>query len=317
VLLSWLRERMMGIQGMTDVSPSHTGLGSYPLYRQAEVPFSGGSDHYVFSDPSVGVPMPMLIQWPDRYYHTSADTPDRVDPQSLARAGALTAAYAYWIASAGTDEATWLGYEMTARFKGAVATDAQEAVTELMVAQDGEALARRLGDADRRIAYRLDRHQAAMHTLARLGPVARPLDDLVEEAGTAAARELGWVRDAAGLQAARLGLDDVPEAAEEALPEVEQQAKSLVPMRQIAGPVSLRDLQARLGEEDRAVWRTLQKERKGRAHTLTSLGVYWADGERTVLDIAERVEMETGVRDVELLIQVFELLRKVGWVDFV
>jgi len=43
----------------------------------------------------------MLIQWPDAYYHTSADTPDKVSPDSLGRNGALAAAYAYWLATPG------------------------------------------------------------------------------------------------------------------------------------------------------------------------------------------------------------------------
>jgi aminopeptidase YwaD len=312
-LLAWLRDEMPMLKGMTGISPSYTGLGGYPLYRHAEVPFSGGSDHYVFADPTVGVPMPMLIQWPDRYYHTSADTPDRVDPQSLARTGALAAAYAYWIASAGTDEVMWLGYEMTARFKAQMASAAQEAVTRLMAGQEGNDLRRCLDDADRHLAYRLDRHQAALYTLDRLAPVECLLDDLSGQAYAAAARELGWVRDAAGLWAAHLGLDGVPEAAEVELSELEQQAAALTPVRQIPGPVSLRDLLARLGEEEREAWRKLQKERQGQIHTITSLGVYWADGERTLLDIADLVEMEAGVRDLELLLRFFELLEKVGW----
>ena len=46
-LLSWLREPFLDGQ------------------RHEETPFSGGSDHYILSDPSVGIPCPMLIQWPD------------------------------------------------------------------------------------------------------------------------------------------------------------------------------------------------------------------------------------------------------------
>jgi hypothetical protein len=114
-LLACLRDEMPGLKGMTGIAPSHTGIGGYPLYRQAEVPFSGGSDHFILSDPSVDVPTPMLIQWPDRFYHTAADTPDRTDPQSLARSGALAAMYTYWLAVAEAPQATWLGYQMAAR----------------------------------------------------------------------------------------------------------------------------------------------------------------------------------------------------------
>ncbi|MGC9336308.1 MAG: hypothetical protein ACP5JJ_19370, partial [Anaerolineae bacterium] len=34
-LLVWLREEMLGLKDMAGVSPSHAGLGRYPLFRQA------------------------------------------------------------------------------------------------------------------------------------------------------------------------------------------------------------------------------------------------------------------------------------------
>lgn len=43
------------------------GSSEYPLFRHAVTPFSGGSDHYVYSDPTVCVPCPMIIQWPDKF----------------------------------------------------------------------------------------------------------------------------------------------------------------------------------------------------------------------------------------------------------
>jgi len=81
-----------------------SGEGHYSLVRMAEVPYSGGSDHALWLDPAVGVPCPMLIQWPDRYYHTDLDTPDRVDPASLAHAVRSAAGYAATIAAAGPSE---------------------------------------------------------------------------------------------------------------------------------------------------------------------------------------------------------------------
>lgn len=77
-----------------DWTTSYSGAGHYSQVRMAEVPYGGGSDHAVFADPAVGVPCPMLIQWPDRYYHSSYDTPDRSDPRSLALAVRCAATYA-------------------------------------------------------------------------------------------------------------------------------------------------------------------------------------------------------------------------------
>lgn len=83
---------------------SYSGPGHFAMTRTAEVPYSGGSDHAALLDPEAGVPCPMLIQWPDRYYHSSHDTPDRTDPRSLALAVRTASTYAGWLASVGEDD---------------------------------------------------------------------------------------------------------------------------------------------------------------------------------------------------------------------
>ena len=315
-LLARLRAEMPALKGMVDISPSHSGVGAYPLYRQAEVPFSGGSDHFVLSDPSVGVPTPMLIQWPDRFYHTSADTPDRTDPNSLARTGSLAAAYAYWLATAGAAEATWLGYEMVARFKARAVEIAQASVAEAPALADGDSLARAIADLDRRLAYLLGRHQAALQTLERLAPVEYLVNDLKAEAERVAQHELAWARRAAGLQAATLGLESLPQLQSPALSEEEQEAARRIPVRKVRGPIPIEEHLYRLDDEAQEGWRQLLQARKDRTpHTATVLALYWADGTRSVLEIADFVELEIGERDVELLLAYFRLLEQLGFVS--
>ncbi len=48
-----------------------------PKFRIKSGHYSGGSDHYIFVDSTIGVQSVSLTQWPDRYYHTSEDTPDK------------------------------------------------------------------------------------------------------------------------------------------------------------------------------------------------------------------------------------------------
>jgi len=305
-LLVRLREELSRLKGVADLSPSHAGTGGYPLYRQAETPFSGGSDHYVLSDPSVGVPTPMLIQWPDRFYHTSADTPDRTDPHSLARAGTLAAAYACWLAAAGAEEATWLGYELVARFKARVVETAQAAVNQALSLNDGQALA----SLDRRLAYLLQRQKAALQSLQRLAAVECLVADLQAEVEEAVRHELAWAKGAMELQlAAPPDLPPRPPSAGE------QQAAGLVPVRCLRGPIPLREYLPRLSDEEREAWRQLLRARQDSPHdTLTTLALYWADGTRSVLEIADLVELESGIRDVELLVAYFRLLARLGLV---
>jgi aminopeptidase YwaD len=316
-LLAYLRDQLPALKGIAGVASNLSGMGSYPLYRQAESPFSGGSDHIILSDPSVGVPTPMLIQWPDRFYHTSADTPDRTDPRSLARAGALTAAYTYWLATAGGDEATWLGYEMVSRFKTRLVESAQAAVTGAQGLDEGPALADSIAQLDRRLAYAQDRQKAALRTLERLGPVDCLLPGWEAELEGTARHELAWARDSVELRATTLELGPLPDPPALVLSEEEQAAARLIPNRLVPGPVELPFHLRRLDPEDRAAWRHLTRDDKDWSHhTLTALALCWADGDRSLLDIVGLVELETGLRNTSLLLGYFRLLGKLGFVSF-
>jgi aminopeptidase YwaD len=70
-----------------------------PMYYYVGTHF-GSSDHEVFNDWAVGVPGVILNTWPDKWYHTSEDRPDKLDPTQMKRAVIITAASAYTIAAA-------------------------------------------------------------------------------------------------------------------------------------------------------------------------------------------------------------------------
>ncbi|MFX1580591.1 MAG: DUF4910 domain-containing protein [Promethearchaeota archaeon] len=56
--------------------------------------YSPGSDHFMLTDSTVNIPAVMLNQYPDRFYHTSTDTADKLDTRQMAyasRIGALSA----------------------------------------------------------------------------------------------------------------------------------------------------------------------------------------------------------------------------------
>jgi hypothetical protein len=118
------------------------------------------------------------------------------------------------------------------------------------------------------------------------------------------------------LRAAALGLDlqPAPAAPRSA---AEERAASLVPARQVWGPIPLRDHLRHLGDETREAWRQLlQARERGAYHTLVELATYWADGKRSLLEIADLVEQESGLQDLELLLAYFDILDELGLVVF-
>ncbi len=95
------RERIQNRSGFYKVPRrivSPTGSDE-PFYYSIETHY-GASDHMVFNNWGVQVPGIMMIAWPDRWYHTSGDRPDKADPTQLKRVVIIGAAGAYTIAAA-------------------------------------------------------------------------------------------------------------------------------------------------------------------------------------------------------------------------
>ena len=72
--------------------------GKEPLLAQLDE-FDMGSDHQDYTDASWGIPAIYLHDWPDRYIHTTWDTPERIDPTKLLRAAFIGAASGYFLAT--------------------------------------------------------------------------------------------------------------------------------------------------------------------------------------------------------------------------
>ncbi|MBC8248973.1 MAG: DUF4910 domain-containing protein [Anaerolineales bacterium] len=311
VLLERLREELLG------ETAALGGTGEYALFRHAVIPFSGGSDHYILSDPSVGVPTPMIIQWPDKFYHTSQDTPDKVDPAMLSRVGSLAATYAYFLANAGQDEATWLGYEMAARFKRDIVRFVQEKVTEaasINLEEGADKLRETAARLRKKVAYLVEREQQALASLKRLSPEIA-VEGWQEEVAEFANRESAKGEEAIEVCASGRDWAELPEESKRKPDEWEEKAARMVPRRLYRGPVPFRHYLNQLGEEERErVWQ-MRKEHKKGFFTLPTLAVYWTNGKRSLLEIADLIELETGQRDVELLVEYFEMLDKVNLVE--
>jgi hypothetical protein len=81
--------------------------GKEPL--QAELSdFTSGSDHQIYTEGSFRIPAVYLNDWPDRYIHTNFDTPANIDPTKLLRAGFISAATGWVLATIGPDQAEGL-----------------------------------------------------------------------------------------------------------------------------------------------------------------------------------------------------------------
>ena len=97
-----------------------------PFYYRLDA-YGGGSDHIVFVEGTPRVPAVFFNVWPDMWYHTSADTPDKSDPTQFKRVVAISAAAALVLANAGPAEAERMMADITARQLGRLGRDLAKA----------------------------------------------------------------------------------------------------------------------------------------------------------------------------------------------
>jgi hypothetical protein len=233
----------------------------------------------------------MLIQWPDRYYHSSYDTPDKTDPASLALAVRCAATYAGFLASAGEAERRWL--------LGAVGRGARR---RFLAAVDDP-------NSGRAIARERARGEHALASLARLG---------LDRAAIASARErlAAFARDELQRHEAPEAPPDPrtspsadpPDTAPASPPPARWRRTLPVPVhaqRHLLGGWNA------LSSEARERWRAREEDQPDGA-LLCDVAWYACDGRRSPEEIARLVWLETGRYEPGFIGEFFELMGALG-----
>ena len=164
-------------------------------------------------------------------------------------------------------------------------------------------------DYRRLSAFRAERSDAALASLDRLGIEPAALAAARTRAAEAVAAEDGYVRS----------LLSAEEAQSTPTTEVagwRTEAATLTPRRLAPGPIDVgMALQADSPALRPAYWQ-LNDEADEALHVGDALLQYWADGQHTVADIADLVELETGQPMGEVALRYFKLLAEAGLVEW-
>ncbi|MCK4966228.1 DUF4910 domain-containing protein, partial [bacterium] len=108
-----------------------------PFYYDIET-YSGGSDHSVFQEREFGFPSVMFNNWPDMFYHSNQDRPDKADPTQLKRVVFITLASSYVIAGAGLDDVPGLLSLLYAKGQARIMNDFENGLKYLESGSPGE-----------------------------------------------------------------------------------------------------------------------------------------------------------------------------------
>lgn len=258
-----------------------------PLFRWRTAPYTV-CDSFV-ADPTIGVPSVSIIGLPDRFYHSSMDTPEKVSADSLDRTGLILATYLAFLADAGAREAQWLADAAGLHGRAEIAR------------AHADALLRSPADpmAAERLAFLAERHGKAVESAIRFGGS--------EALGATVA---GWQEDLR--REAQAAIRRLPPAEPAPPPgETERRASARVPTRLVTGPLTLEPLMQRFEGPYR--WSP------GWAAPYNDY-LIWADGKRSVLEIwrCARREAPEETRErgpaLEEILDYFEFLSVHGYV---
>ncbi len=258
--------------------------------------YGSGTDNYL-GDPLIGIP----TVWPYsgtgvHSHHNSADTPDTVDARSLRDLVVMTAAYLYYLASAGPAEARAAAELALERAYQQMAAAPAAALERMAAAREAPDLARLFHEALERVDYLLEVETRAVGSARRLGAVEELAGPLAGFAGQQKRR----VERAVQARAAALGLGQIRPLA----PPVDPRAAALVVRRKRAGTITLDDLPV--------------EERQGFPAASFSgppvTALYWCDGRRTLAEVIRRTKIEAGPVDFDF-VGYFEFLAQRGYVE--
>jgi len=270
------------------------------LFRWRQAPYAL-CDSFI-ADPTIGVPSVSIIGIPDRYYHSSMDTPDKVSPAILDKVGLVLATYLHFLANAGSQEAAWLAEEVASQAKSQIAEVSGSCIRRLQEETPGSVYR----EAKERLPFLAERYGRATDSALRFAKndgMAAKVKRLREELVTAADTAVMSVKAAAEEMAGGSLETTIPE-----LSELEIKAFSMVPKRCITGPLTLEPLMLKTNGPFRwePSWSAPYNDY-----------LLWADGERSILDIFRCVHLEFGRKggNLQEIVDYFRFLKEHGYVE--
>ncbi len=148
-----------------------------PFYQNIDFHY-GASDHVVFNDWGVGVPAVMLITWPDLWYHSSEDRPDKLDATQLKRAGFISALSAYIIAAADETIVLRMASEIYSNGLKRLGNEYQRAA-EILTFRKTESLTPVFKRSQNIIQIAADLENRTLLSLLELAPKSQPISQQI------------------------------------------------------------------------------------------------------------------------------------------
>ena len=289
------------------------GSGVYPIrWRRSSYIL----DDNLIADPCFGVPTVSIIGLPDRYWHTSGDTPEILDPELLYRTVIVTAAYMLLVSFASENDVPWFLEETLSMLQHKILEVVNSFRFQVYKTFSSNAndpnlvnrLAEILSEARERLSYWEKVGSRALRSVLKIvGSTSEGFNEMIEESKS---RLKGYVDES--LESLRVMVDRLLEMRGLKLPvrkieltELEKTAAKIIPRRLVIGTLTFQDLPEELRAECK--WSPAYS-------TDLNAPLFWIDGKRSLLEIYRLSKMETGRFSLEELMEYFRFLEKAGYV---
>lgn len=167
------------LSGQSFPLPMWEKNGSRDAFRYFVHAATGGSDHVCFNNPSVAVPGIELFTWPDQWYHTDKDTPDKSDPTEMKRIAFIGAAAA-WAAANCEDDVLPDMLNAVSGFGFARVGKRELPVSFRKIdAADAKSLPEAAGRAVELVRFAAEREKAAISSVAEIASGSKESAELI------------------------------------------------------------------------------------------------------------------------------------------
>jgi hypothetical protein len=221
----------------------------------------------ISSDPQLDIPLPCLIQYPSRNYHSSADRLETLSAEVMERVGMVSATQLYFLAACEAQAARWLARVVAA----GCGEEWRRAQLQLLSASWPF-------DSARTRRWFAEQADLSIASVQRFGLPASEASSIQNELRLAVGAWCDRFEDAFPAPSPR-----------NLTPSLRRQAETLVLDRTTPGSPKAWSIGCESPEAEQEYRELLYQ------HNLDLLFhriLYWADGEKTVMEIVERLEFE-------------------------
>lgn len=299
----------------------YVSRSNFEEYRGTKVPFTyvldpyngAISDHFYYPSPGIGIPVSFLFVWPDNFYHSNEDTPDKCDPTLLKRLGFVSAAAALYVASAGEKEARDLCDLVYSEGSKRLIQSAKAGI-DLMRESKGNDLYTAYKEALNKLSKTAQRESLAIRSALKLSETSstrghirerlKALNHIHKTQKSLLSMDYQDLCRNHGLKAQKISLTDK-----------ERRFSRIIPQRHFRGPLYLKTIKAKLDAEKRK-WMEDAEQRIKDFFLIKDEIINFIDNKNSILDIRNEVSSEFYPLDLDDVFNFLENIGEAGYISF-